>query len=41
MEQELFKKENKRIQSELQERVLQYLFSNRQTYLKNNKLESP
>lgn len=32
MEQELFKNENKRIQSELQERVLQYLFSNHQTY---------
>lgn len=32
MKQELFKKENKRIQSELQERVLQYLFSNRQVY---------
>lgn len=32
MNQGIFKSENKRIQSELQERVLQYLFSNRQTY---------
>lgn len=32
MNKEIFKSENKRIQSELQERVLQYLFSNRQVY---------
>lgn len=32
MKKKLFQNENKRIQSELQERVLQYLFSNRQVY---------
>lgn len=32
MKKETFKSENKRVQSELQERVLQYLFSNHQTY---------
>ena len=32
MKKELFKKENKRVQSELQKRVLQYLFSNHQIY---------
>lgn len=32
MDSKTFQNENKRIQSELQERVLQYLFSNRQVY---------